>query len=186
MGTIFVDNIKQQSSQGSGTITIGASGETVALASGVKQSNLLTPAFEAYLSSAQSVSDATDTKVQCDTEVFDSDNCYDNSTNYRFTPTVAGKYLVYVNLLGKASGNNYLASMTPTIYKNGSEYAASTTQFYTNYEKQHTIMISHIIDMNGSSDYVEFYGYVNITAGSATFSVDSVKATNFGAYRIGT
>ena len=34
--------------------------------------------------------------------------------------------------------------------------------FYTNYEKQHTIMISHIIDMNGSSDYVEFYGYVNI------------------------
>ena len=35
MGTIFVDNIKQQSSQGSGTITIGASGETVALASGV-------------------------------------------------------------------------------------------------------------------------------------------------------
>ena len=48
MGTIFVDNIKQQSSQGSGTITIGASGETVALASGVKQSNLLTPALSVY------------------------------------------------------------------------------------------------------------------------------------------
>ena len=93
--------------------------------------------------------------------------------------------LVYVNLLGKASGDNLLASMTPAIRKNGSEYAASTTQFYTNYEKQHTIMISHIIDMNGSSDYVEFYGYVNITSGSATFSTDSVKATNFGAYRIG-
>ena len=159
-------------SDGAGTVTVNSA----------QMKN--TPAFEAYLSSAQSVSDATDTKVQCDTEVFDSDNCYDNSTNYRFTPTVAGKYLVYVNLLGKASGNNYLASMTPAIRKNGSEYAASTTQFYTNYEKQHTIMISHIIDMNGSSDYVEFYGYVNITAGSATFSVDSVKATNFGAYRV--
>jgi len=34
MGTVFVDNIKHQSSQGSGTITIGASGETIALASG--------------------------------------------------------------------------------------------------------------------------------------------------------
>jgi hypothetical protein len=34
MGTIFVDNIKHQSSQGSGTITVGASGETIALASG--------------------------------------------------------------------------------------------------------------------------------------------------------
>jgi hypothetical protein len=38
MGTLFVDNIKQQSSQGSGTITIGASGETVALGSGVTPS----------------------------------------------------------------------------------------------------------------------------------------------------
>ncbi len=34
MGTLFVDNIKQQSSQGSGTITIGASGETIKAASG--------------------------------------------------------------------------------------------------------------------------------------------------------
>ena len=41
MGTLFVDNIKQQSSQGSGTITIGASGETVALGSGVTPSGNL-------------------------------------------------------------------------------------------------------------------------------------------------
>ncbi len=34
MGTVFVDNIKHQSAQGSGTITLGASGETIALASG--------------------------------------------------------------------------------------------------------------------------------------------------------
>ena len=52
MGTLFVDNIKQQSSQGSGTITIGASGETVALASGVKQSNLLGPSFMAHSNSS--------------------------------------------------------------------------------------------------------------------------------------
>ena len=38
MGTLFVDNLKHQSSQGSGTITIGASGETVALGSGVTPS----------------------------------------------------------------------------------------------------------------------------------------------------
>ena len=175
------------------TITIGASGDTINVPSGATFNingtagtgiGTNTPAFEAYLSSAQSVSDATETKVQCDTEVFDSDNCYDNSTNYRFTPTVAGKYFVYVNLLGKASGDNLLASQIATIKKNGSEYAASNTQFYTNCEKQHTIMISHIIDMNGSSDYVEFFGYVNITSGSATFSVDSPKANVFGAYKI--
>ena len=159
-------------SDGSGTVTVNSA------------QMKMTPAFEAYLSSAQSVSDATETKVQCDTEVFDSDSCYDNSTNYRFTPTVAGKYFVYVNLLGKASGDNLLASPIATIKKNGSEYAAANTQFYTNYEKQHTIAVSHIIDMNGSSDYVEFFGYVNVTSGSATFSVDSPKANVFGAYRI--
>ena len=35
MSEIFVDNIKHQSSQGSGTITLGASGETISIPSGV-------------------------------------------------------------------------------------------------------------------------------------------------------
>ena len=38
MGTLFVDNIKHESAQGSGTITLGASGETIALASGASVS----------------------------------------------------------------------------------------------------------------------------------------------------
>jgi hypothetical protein len=68
-----------------------------------------TPAFLAYLSANQSVSDATDTKCQFDTEVLDTDNCYDNSTNYRFTPTVAGKYFVYSQIACNANGaNNFL------------------------------------------------------------------------------
>ena len=32
------------------------------------------------------------------TEIYDTDNCYDNSTNYRFTPTTAGKYFVYATV----------------------------------------------------------------------------------------
>ena len=35
MSDLFVDNIKHQSSQGSGTINVGASGETVQAGSGV-------------------------------------------------------------------------------------------------------------------------------------------------------
>jgi hypothetical protein len=54
-----------------------------------------TPAFEAYLSSNQTIGDATTAKLQIDTEIFDSNGAYDNSTNYRFTPAVAGKYYVY-------------------------------------------------------------------------------------------
>ena len=41
-----------------------------------------TPAFMAYLSANQSISNSTYTKVQCNLEVFDTDNAYDNSSNY--------------------------------------------------------------------------------------------------------
>ena len=104
MGTLFVDNIKQQSSQGSGTITIGASGETVALASGVVQSNLLNPAFMVNLSSSQNISSATKTVITFDTEILDSNSAY-NTSNGRFTVPSgqAGKYYVY----GQCMRNNF-------------------------------------------------------------------------------
>ena len=55
------------------------------------------PAFSAYLAfnSTQNISDATATKVNLNTEHFDTDSTFDHSTNYRFTcPTGgAGKYL---------------------------------------------------------------------------------------------
>ncbi len=47
-----------------------------------------TPAFEAYQSATQTgVSDAVWTKMTMNTETFDTDGNYDNSSNYRFTPT---------------------------------------------------------------------------------------------------
>ena len=57
------------------------------------------PAFYAYLVLANSLLIHV-TKVQFDTESFDTDNAYDNSTNYRFTPTVAGKYYFMLHVYG--------------------------------------------------------------------------------------
>src|SRR6056300_1669589 len=109
MSDLFVDNIKHQSSQGSGTITLGASGETIALASGAEVSGFTGqnyPAFEAHLSADQFISDAVTTVVQFDTEVLDTDNYYDNSTNYRYTPLVAGKYFFYTQLIMSVASDN--------------------------------------------------------------------------------
>ena len=53
MSEIFVDNIKHQSSQGSGTITLGASGETISLASGATQSGLGTSIVSTWNNSSQ-------------------------------------------------------------------------------------------------------------------------------------
>ena len=52
------------------------------------------PTFSAYLSSGQTISNATHTKIQYNTEEWDTNNNYDNATNYRFTPTVAGYYQI--------------------------------------------------------------------------------------------
>jgi len=85
--------------------------------SGVGGTN--TPAFMANLGSGQSISNGTSTKVNMDTEIFDTDGTYDHSTNYRFTPAVAGKYFVYAQLMYTAYG----ANETPAgfqIKKNGS------------------------------------------------------------------
>ena len=58
-----------------------------------------TPAFHAYLSAVgTTLTSNSFTKVAFNSELYDTDNFYDNSTNYRFTPTTAGKYMVYSGL----------------------------------------------------------------------------------------
>ena len=95
MSDLFVDNIKHQSSQGSGTITIGASGETVSLASGASQTMAVnTPAFLAYASATTSMPNASATKITFGNEIYDTDSAFASST---FTVPVgkAGKYFFY-------------------------------------------------------------------------------------------
>ena len=88
------------------------------LPSGISGQNY--PAFEAERpQSAQVVSDNTNTKVQFSIENFDTDNCYDNSTNYRFTPGVAGKYVITIQMLN-TTGTDY-DNFRVNLKKNGSE-----------------------------------------------------------------
>ena len=42
------------------------------------------------------------------TEVFDTDSDYDHTTNYRFTPTTAGKYFCYGTVTSLSSSNSDL------------------------------------------------------------------------------
>ena len=77
-----------------GTITNSAGSGNIAIGSGVTLlSNV--PAFEATMSANQGLTSGATTKVEFDTETFDTDGMYDHSTNYRFTPTVVGKYFFF-------------------------------------------------------------------------------------------
>jgi len=197
---IKVDTIQDQSgnniiNENADTITIGASGDTITVPTGATLtvpngglSGQNYPAFEAYLSAGQTVSDSVTTKVQFDTEVYDTNGYYDNSANYRFTPLVAGKYFVYCSILGSAGTSN-LNWIETYIYKNGSKIKEARYAFVGNPASIVNGPLSGVIDMNGSTDYLEIFGDVN-TASGATGEFNEGRAsdtkdTYFGAYRIG-
>ena len=122
------------------------------------------PAFSAYQSSAQSISGGTYTKIQFQTKEFDTNSNFDNATNYRFTPTVAGYYQINGNFYTTNSASSGYAVIA-FIYKNGSQYKWSITRPQTNTS---SASVSSIVYFNGSTDYVELYGYADAGSSGTT------------------
>ena len=148
-----------------------------------------TPAFLAKRTSNQgSISNLTYTKIQYDVEVYDTDNCYDNSTNFRFTPNQAGKYFVYARALVAETSftvNDFKSSYF-SIYKNGARWSDYEWEFNNSYIRYMTTSTSATIDMNGSTDYLEIYvhnGTVS-TNNTLVYANASREYSIFGAYRL--
>jgi hypothetical protein len=132
------------------------------------------PAFSAYASSTQSLTNATFTKLAFQTKEWDTASCFDNVTNYRFTPTVAGYYQVNGSVgFNFASGNIGLH-----IYKNGSRYRDAVLISNTNGV---TNSISSIVYMNGSTDYIELYAYQSSGGSASTINSNTTYGINFSA-----
>ncbi len=166
--------------QSGSSITIGVDGDTV---SGPFTN---VPAFHAFLSSTQSLSDDTTTKVQCNSELYDTNNCYDNSTNYRFTPTVAGKYFVYGSWMSDNSNASILQYGNARIRKNGSDILFQVLDFRNNNAGySNTFAVSGVVDFNGTTDYVELYATIKISSGTTGIGGNATQSrTAFGAYKI--
>ena len=134
------------------------------------------PTFSAYRgTSSQSISNATYTKVQINTEEWDTANCFDSTTNYRFTPTVAGYYQVSGNVTyDPAAAGKFFC----TIYKNGTDFkgGAAVPFVATQYL---AAAVSALVYFNGSTDYVELYTYQS--SGGALTMYDSQTFTFFQA-----
>lgn len=109
------------------------------------------PTFSAYNNGTQSVSASTDTKIVFDHENFDTNSNYDNVTNYRFTPTVAGYYQFNTNVYVANFGGSW---MRIWIMKSGS---ASSEFDRTITAGQTTLNGSCILYANGTTDYFEIY-----------------------------
>jgi hypothetical protein len=126
------------------------------------------PCFSAYQSTAQSIPASAFTKIQFQTKEFDTNNNFDNTTNYRFTPTVAGYYQLSSAFSISTTGTN----LQIAIFKNSIQFKTGT-----NANPSGTTSMSALIFFNGTSDYAEIYG----ASGTAQNASASANATYFQA-----
>ena len=137
----------------SGTLSLQSNGVAVTMpaVAGTMMVSGNMPAFSAYQSSAQTTTAATYTKVQFQTKEFDTNNNFDSTTNYRFTPTIAG----YYQLTGGINGSGQTTFFQVVLYKNGSAF-----KFFANTSAVNAgIYGTALIYANGSTDYFELYAY---------------------------
>jgi len=183
-----VEQLDTLSSNASSTLTIGGTNTTtIAFGPNVTttpSSLANTPAFEATRTTDQSITDATQTKVEFNVENFDTNNYYDNTTNYRFTPLVAGKYYVYASIQSEAFGESDLRRTQINIHKNGTKYREAQWLQNTYRARQQTPYVAGIIDMNGTTDYLEIYAYIDDNSGNPVINGSSVQQNYFGAYKV--
>jgi hypothetical protein len=125
------------------------------------------PSFSAYKSGNQNISQSTYTKVQLNAETFDTNNNFDSTTNYRFTPTVAG----YYQLNGQVQFNTSATVLIITVWKNGVQAAASTIAATLGAGSM--VAVSSLVVANGSSDYFELYVYSDNSAPQINSSVNT-------------
>jgi hypothetical protein len=140
-------------------LAIGTTGQVLTVSGGVPAwaaaPSSSGPAFRVYGSGNQSISSATATKIQWDSETFDTDNCFDSTTNYRFTPTKSGYYQITIGCRSTWSGGSAYFEMN--LYKNG----ANDAIIITNPSSPSGIVNGGaiLVYMNGTTDYLEAYLY---------------------------
>lgn len=152
---------------------ITVSGSNITLGGNLVQAATAAPAFGAYAAAGSTLTNGAWSKINYATEVFDTNSNYASS---RFTPTVAGYYQINGSTSPSTtwtSSNNAFA-----IFKNGSEYirgaSSGISSGYT------YALVSGIVYMNGTTDYVEIYFYQS--TGSSQSTQDGVHCSFTGCF----
>ena len=175
------------------TLTL-PSGATLSIASGATITNSgtatgfggdNTPSFRAYLSADQTgTTNAAWNKVNFDTEDWDTDSAYDNSTNYRFTVPSGegGKYLFSAEIgVGVWSGSDGAGDFGQMgFYVNGALYTKGNGMVRNqvrNSSEDTYFGNTSILDLS-AADYVECYVYHNFGS-NRRFGADSSFFSGF-------
>jgi len=173
----------------SNTFTMGISGNaatatTATTATNVTGSAVVTgavqsgtnPKFRVHTSATQSITSGVFTKIEFNAVDFDVGNFFDETTNHRYQPTVAGYYRVS-SAVSLTSSTSVLTYAYAIITKNAGGYAYGTlwghgggsppsTAFYNS-------NASDIVYMNGTTDYLEVGAYI-VSTGTPQVSAQAV------------
>ena len=188
MSTLEVNTIDSVS--GTSTLTLGGSNAgTIALGSGDVQSNFNYPAFKVDMSSNQTLSSGTWTKMNLNNEGYDTDSAFDTS-NYRFTVPSGkgGKYQFHTSAFIDSMSTSLLNYIYIAYYVNGSRNRNINHHNFTNSDiRSFTMTCSMQVDLS-AGDYLEAYVMVNVDSGTPQITaVESEGRTAFlEGYRIGT
>ncbi len=184
MATLFVDKIDPQSGT---SLEIGSSGDTITIPSGVTQSGVggtNTPAFLARLSSDQSVSNGTSTKVLLDQTVYDTASAF-ASNKFTVPSGQNGTYVLYFSVDINAAAVSVVQYVQANIRKNGSNITnPSGLDFRNNYGGYANQITCTIAIPLVATDYIELYMDQAQTSGTPTVLGSSTNRTYLGGYKL--
>ena len=149
---------------------------TITLNSGMKS----TPAFQAYLSDDQTISNATVTKINFNTESFDTDNAFASNT-FTVPSGKGGNYLIGANIEYRAGASSVYGWIV-NIYINGSEYIKHNSEYEANYPAKANAGITEVLPLS-AGDTVKIYGYLSYN-GSNGEIFHELKTTNFYGFKL--
>ena len=159
------------------TLTLGTSGDTISIPSGVTIANSGTAtgfggtnaaSFCAVETSGQTgISSGSTTKLTFNSEDFDTDSAFDLSNN-KFVAPSAGKYFFGIQVVLQATlGSGYFSHGSAFLYKNGSNFASMgrADDRSDNNSREWSMDGSIIVDA-AANDYFEVYAVVYTDSGT--------------------
>ena len=179
MSKILVDTIDTRS--GTSNITIGSTNASqITLKSGATLTNFPanTPNFFANKTNDQTISSGTSTKVEFNTEEFDSDSAF-ASDRFTVPSGQAGKYFFYTvcHFTGASDQNYHIVE----FFKNGSVAARSLNRFAGTNSLSESLSL--IFDLS-VGDYMEVYVKQNSGSSKTLRGEASERKTYFVGFKL--
>ena len=136
--------------------------------------------FSAYLGANQNITSAgVWTKITLNTELFDSNNNFDSTTNYRYVAPINGFYQIDTVVTSTTTGASSTITMTAALYKNGSLLRHGDAQQGSGNANTITRHLMCGLFQLTAGDYLEAYVYMGETGRAALSGAAHTAMTGF-------